>query len=62
MAGSHFVAFDPMVIPARQIVSWFKAPASDDDEFVSSSDESSFRLDDLNSMKITTASSIVPIN
>ena len=55
MAGSHFVAFDPMVIPARQIVSWFKAPASDDDEFVSSSDESSFRLDDLNSMKITTA-------
>ena len=55
LAGSHFVAFDPTVIPAQQIITWFKAPPKEDDEFVSGSDESSFRLDDLKSMNISTA-------
>lgn len=52
MAGSHFVAFDPAAIPAKQIVSWFKAPVKEDDEFVSSTDDFSFRLDDLKGMNI----------
>ena len=55
MAGSHFVAFDPAVLPAQQIVTWFKAPPKEDDEFVSSTDGSSFRLDDLKGMNITSA-------
>lgn len=55
MAGSHFVAFDPAVIPVRQIVTWFKAPPKEDDEFVSSTDDSSFRLDDLKGMNVTSA-------
>ena len=55
MAGSHFVSFDPSVIPAQQIVSWFKAPPKEDDEFVSGTDDSSFHLDDLKSMNVTAA-------
>lgn len=52
MAGSHCVAFDPSVISAKQIVSWFKAPAKDEDEFVSSTDDFSFHLEDLKSMNV----------
>ena len=32
LAGSHFVAFDPTVIPAQQIITWFKAPPKEDDQ------------------------------
>ena len=55
MAGSHFVTFDPATIPAAQIRMWFKAPAKEDDEFVSSTDGFSFRLDDLKGMNVTAA-------
>ena len=52
LAGSHFITFDPAVLPKEQITMWFKAPAKDDDEFASGSDDSSFRLEDLKDMKI----------
>jgi len=52
MAGSHFVAFDPAVLPKEQIAMWFKAPAKEDDEFVSGNDDTSFRLDDLKGMNV----------
>ena len=52
MAGSHFVSFDPAAIPAQQILTWFKAPDKEDDEFASSTDDFSFRLDDLKGMNI----------
>lgn len=55
MANSHFVTFDPAVLPKEQIAMWFKAPAKEDDEFVSGSDDTSFRLDDLKGMNITSA-------
>lgn len=55
MAGSHFVTFERSTLPKEQISLWFKAPAKEDDEYVSSTDDSSFRLDDLNTMKITPA-------
>ena len=55
MAGSHFITFDPATLPKEQIVLWFKAPAQEDDEFVSGSDDTSFRLDDLKGMNITSA-------
>lgn len=54
-AGSHFVTFDRSALPQSKIVTWYKAPAKEDDEYVSGSDDSSFRLDDLKSMKISTA-------
>lgn len=55
MAGSHFVSFEPGCIPKEQISLWFKAPSNEDEEYVSSTDETSFRLDDLKSMNITAA-------
>ena len=55
MAGSHFVTFDPSVLPATQIALWFKAPPKEDEEIISSTDDSSFRLDDLKGMNITAA-------
>lgn len=55
MAGSHFVTFDPQALPAEQVSMWFKAPSKEDDEYVSGSDDTTFRLDDLKSMKVSEA-------
>lgn len=52
MAGSHFVTFDPTTLPANKVSMWFKAPAKEDDEYASGSDDTSFRLDDLSRMNI----------
>ena len=53
MAGSHFVTFDRDTLPGSQVISWFRAPAKEEDEFVSGSDDSAFRLDDLSGMKVS---------
>ena len=53
MAGSHFITFDATVLPKEQITMWFKAPTKEDEEYVSSNDDTSFRLDDLKGMNIT---------
>lgn len=55
LAGSHFVTFDPDTLPKEQISLWFKAPVTEEEEYVSSTDDSSFRLEDLNTMKISPA-------
>lgn len=55
LAGSHFVTFDPSTLPAAQISLWFKAPAKEDEEYASSSDDTTFPLDDLTGMKLTEA-------
>ena len=55
MAGSHFVTFDRAALPISKVVTWFKAPAKEDDEFVSGSDDTAFRLDDLSGMKVSAA-------
>ena len=53
MAGSHFVSFDPTTLPFEKVITWFKAPAKEDDEFVSGSDGTTFRLDDLKGMNVS---------
>lgn len=53
LAGTHFVTFDPTALPSNQVLAWFKAPASEEDEFVSGSDETTFSLDDLSGMNIS---------
>lgn len=53
MAGSHFVTFDREALPSSQARTWFKSPATEDDEFVSGSNDSAFRLDDLGSMNVS---------
>ena len=55
MANSHFVTFNPATLPKEQISLWFKAPADEDEEYVSGSDDSSFRLDELGGMKVSPA-------
>ena len=55
MAGSHFMTFDREALPSSKAVTWFKAPAKEDDEFVSGSDDTTFRLDDLKGMNVSAA-------
>ena len=54
-AGSHFVSFDSETLSARQVISWFRAPEKEEDEFVRGTDDSFFRLDDLAAMHVTAA-------
>lgn len=35
IAGSHFVTFDREALPGGKVVTWYKAPVKEDDEFVS---------------------------
>lgn len=53
MAGSHFVTFDREALPSSKIILWFKAPRMDDEEFVSGSDDTAFRLDNLAGMNVS---------
>lgn len=53
MAGSHFVTFDAKALPRCKVITWFKAPELEEDEFVSGSDETSFLIDDLSGMNIS---------
>ena len=54
MAGSHFVTFDREALPQRKVVTWFRAPDKEDDEYVSGDgDDTSFALDDLKGFKIS---------
>ena len=52
LAGSHFIITDENALNYEQIITWFKAPIPEDEEFVSSSDGESFNLNDLSGMKI----------
>ena len=55
LADSHVVSFDRGAIPYSKVISWFKAPTSDED-FVSGDDDTNrFPLDDLTKMKISHA-------
>ena len=53
LAGSHFVTFDVMALPKSKVITWFKAPEMEENEFVSGSDETSFFIDDLSGMNVS---------
>lgn len=56
VAGSHFLAFDASVIPFEKVITWFRAPLSEDDEIITGTDDSvSFYLDDLKGMNVSSA-------
>ena len=55
LAGSHFVTIDEGALKYEQVATWFKAPESEDEEYVSSSSDETFDLADLNGMKIDNA-------
>lgn len=54
-AGSHFITFDRSALPCNKIITWYKAPEKEDDEYISGSDDSSFLLADLKTMKVSAA-------
>ena len=54
-ADSHLVTFEPNVLPAAQVRSWFLPPISQDEDVVSGSDGTDFPLSDLKQMNIPTA-------
>ncbi len=53
MAGSHFIAFSPEVIPYEKVRTWFAPPLKEEDEYVSGSDETSFSLKHLDRLPIS---------
>ncbi len=55
LSGSHFITTDENALNYEQIITWFKALTPEDEEFVSSSDDDSFNLNDLSGMKINKA-------
>ena len=55
MTGSHFITFDRTALPASKVITWLKTPTKEDDEFVSGSDDTSFRLDGLYGMNLSAA-------
>ena len=55
MAGSHFVTFDPEALPVSKIKTWYMAPPKNDDEYASGRDDTTFRLDDKQGMKVSPA-------
>ena len=52
-AGSHCLTFDRNAIPDSKVITWFRAPVKEDDEFVCGSDDTSFCLNNLKSMNIS---------
>lgn len=55
MAGSHFVSFDPAVLPYEKIRSWFLPPVKAEDEYESGNDDTAFTLDKLGDMAVSQA-------
>ena len=55
LAGSHFITTDENALKYEKILSWFKAPEPEDEEFVSSTDDEAFELNDLSGMKISSS-------
>ena len=55
MAGSHFISFDPAVLPYEKIRSWFLPPVRSEDEYESGNDDTAFTLDKLGEMKVSQA-------
>lgn len=52
IAGSHFVTFDPAVLPAQKVRPWFLPIARDEEEYITGSDDTAFPLGDLGEIKI----------
>ena len=51
-AGTHLITIDNCALKYEQVVTWFKAPSNNDEEYVSSSSDETFNLADLSGMNI----------
>ena len=52
LAGSHFITVDGGALPYNQVITWFKAPTSEEEDVVSGTDDEIFNLAHLGDMKI----------
>lgn len=52
LVGSHFITSDGGALTYEQVSTWFKAPETEEEEYVSSSDDEVFNLSHLGDMKI----------
>ena len=52
LAGSHFITSDSGALTYEQVSTWFKAPENEEEEYVSSSGDEVFNLNDLSGMNI----------
>ena len=52
LAGSHFITIDEGALTYEQVATWFKAPDNEEEEYVSSSGDEVFNLNDLSGMNI----------
>ena len=50
---SHFVTFDNKALPVSKVLTWFKAPDKEDDEYVSGTDDFSFELENFKGLEAT---------
>ena len=55
IADSHFVSFDPTVLPYEKIRSWYLPPVKAEDEFETGNDNTGFSLDTLSEMNASPA-------
>lgn len=53
MAGSHFVTFERAALSAGKVALWYLPPAKEDEEIVSGSDDTVFRLDAPEELKVS---------
>ena len=52
LAGSHFITIDEGALKYEQITTWLKAPENENEEYVSSSGDEVFNINDLGGMNI----------
>lgn len=52
LAGSHFITTDEGALGYEKVTTWFKAPESEEEEYISSSSDETFNLADLSGMNI----------
>lgn len=52
LVGSHFITIDEGALKYEQVATWFKAPDNENEEYVSSSGDEVFNLNDLSGMNI----------
>lgn len=55
MAGSYYITFDPAVLPAEKITSWYFPPVKEEDTYASGNDDTFFYLEDLKGMHVSEA-------
>lgn len=55
IAGSHFISFEPSVMPYEKIRTWYLPPVSEDDEYETGTDDTAFSLDKLSDLKVSPA-------